>query len=216
MVQTHCTITNLLPGHSTPNFPFVRQGGRSSDLSHFAMEGGADGRKGRAQTALDVLETWIVELRNAPQATMRESVEQKVRADAPGLRAHGAAPPRPPPGRRRVFCRRRPDRRAGQGPWYSNVTAVMADLCRRSEASTRCGRGPSGRSPRTRSLTWRKTGAGALISIKLRTIRPCSSAAFRGCPCPAKTCSVSRPRCGEALSGIPAQLLAHAGAVAVT
>jgi hypothetical protein len=58
------------------------------------MEGGADGRKGRAQTALDVLETWIVELRNAPQATMRESVEQKACADSPGLRCAWRSAPR--------------------------------------------------------------------------------------------------------------------------
>ena len=36
-------------------------------------------RRARTQVALDVLEAWIDELRNAPQATMRESVERQVR-----------------------------------------------------------------------------------------------------------------------------------------
>jgi hypothetical protein len=79
-------------------------------------EGGADGRKGRAQRALDVLETWIVELRNVPQATTRERVEQKVCPDAPGLRGSWRNALRPAAAQ--CVCRRRPDRRAGQGHWY--------------------------------------------------------------------------------------------------
>ena len=37
-------------------------------------------RRARTQVVLSVLETWIDELRNAPQATMRESVERQVGA----------------------------------------------------------------------------------------------------------------------------------------
>ena len=90
--------------------------GRGISSGEGKGEGGADGRKGRAQRALDVLETWIVELRNVPQATTRERVEQKVCPDAPGLRGSWRNALRPAAAQ--CVCRRRPDRRAGQGHWY--------------------------------------------------------------------------------------------------